>query len=252
MDIQIGNVELLLPVLARVLSALMVMPVFSHRSVPAMVKIVLGISLSWLLVAPGGIENHIPASMSLYLLGLLGEVLIGLLLGFISSLFFWALNMAGELAGRQIGWGFGETLHSSFESSPVATGQLFSILGILIFLSIGGHHLMLKALANTFEIAPPFALAVGRAEVGQALKLVSAMFSGALQMALPVVGTLMLSEAVLAFLARVFPALNAWVFGMPLKVAVGLIALWLGLPAIFILIRQWLMRAPYDMLSLVK
>ena len=252
MDIQIGNVELLLPVVARVLSALMVMPIFGHRNVPAMVKIVLALTFSFLLVSPGGIENHIPASMSRYLLGLIGEILVGLLLGFISSLFFWALSMAGELAGRQIGWGFGGTVHSSFESSPVATGQLFSILGMLIFLSIGGHHLILQALARTFDAAPPFALTVGRTEVGQALELVSSMFSGALQMALPIVGTLMLSEAVLAFLARVFPALNAWVFGMPLKVGVGLIALWLGLPALFVLIKQWLMRAPYDMLALVK
>ena len=252
MDIQIGDVELLLPVLARVLSALMLMPIFGHRNVPTLAKIALGVCLSWLLIAPGGIENHIPTSMSRYLLGLIGEILIGLLLGFISSLFFWAVSMAGELLGRQIGWSFGETLHSSFESTPVPTGQLFSILGMLVFLSIGGHHLILQALATTFEAAPPFALTVGSAESGKALELVSMMFNGAVQMSLPVVGTLMLTEVVLAFLARVFPALNAWVFGMPLKAGVGLIALWLGLPAIFVLIKQWLMQAPYDMLLLVK
>ena len=252
MSFDVGNLDLLLPVMARILSAFLVMPIFGHRSVPAIAKIVLAVSVAFLLVAPGGVTARVPSDVTAYLLGLGTEILLGLLLGFAASLTFWALGMAGDLVGLQMGWGFGGTIHPSFESSPIVTGQFYNIMGTLVFLVLGGQRLTLVALSNTFTKVPPFTLVMSSLQIGRILDLVTSLFSGAVQLALPIVGTLLLTEVVLAFLTRVMPQLNAWVFGMPLKVGIGILTLWISLPAVFILMTRWLTKAPFHMQYLVK
>jgi flagellar biosynthetic protein FliR len=244
MNLPIKDVQLLVPVTVRILSALMVAPVFSHQSVPAIVKIVLAGMLAWLLVLPGGMSVSLPTTADQWLAGIAGEALIGLLLGALSSLAFWGLSMAGELVGLQIGWNFPATLHAGLESSPAPTGQLYSILGTLIFLVTGCYQLWLRALAGTFVAVPPFGFAMNGLAVDQAISLISALFAGAVQLALPVMGTLLLVETVLAFMTRVLPQFNAWVFGMPLKVGVGLLAIWLTLPVLVMMIDRWLQQVP--------
>jgi flagellar biosynthesis protein FliR len=252
MSVHVNDLELLVPVMARILSAFVTAPIFSQRSVPAIAKIVLAGFLAWLLVAPGGMAVNRPTTLEGWLLGIGAEVAIGLFLGFLSSLAFWALSMAGEFIGLQMGWGFAATLHASLDSSPVPTGQLYTILGILVFLSTGGHHLLIKALADTFVAAPPYSLVLGGAQVERVIDLAGALFSGALQLALPVVGSLMLVEVALAFMTRILPQLNAWIFGMPLKIGVGLLSLWIALPALLFLIARWLSQSPLNMLTVVR
>jgi flagellar biosynthetic protein FliR len=251
--LQLGQADLFFPVMVRILSALMVAPVFSQRAIPTPVKIVLSGFMAWLIVSSGGqaLSQHRPENTAAWLGGLAGEVLIGLLLGFLSSLVFWALNMAGELIGMQMGWNFGATLHASLESSPVATGQLFLMLGTLTFMVAGGHRLWLIALTRTFEVAPPFALTSNTFGLDRILDLVSALFTGALELALPVIGTLLLAEAFLAFLTKVLPQLNAWVFGVPLKIGVGLLVLWLVLPTLLTAIQHRVMQSPGSLLGFI-
>ena len=247
MTLSIKDVQLVVPVMVRIMSALMVAPVFSHQSVPATIKIVLAGMLAWLLVAPGGMTATLPSTASQWLVGVAGEALIGLLLGVLSSLAFWSLSMAGELIGLQIGWNFGATLHASLEYSPAPTGQLYTILGTLIFLATGGHLLWLKALAGTFVAVPPFAFVMNGLAVDRVIALMSALFVGAVQLAFPVIGTLLLVEGMLAFLTRVLPQFNVWIFGMPLKAGVGLLAIWLTLPALVLMIDRWLQQVPAAM-----
>jgi len=177
---------------------------------------------------------------------------LGLLLGFVSRLAFWALSMAGEIFGMQMGWGFAGMLHPSLDQSPIVSGQFLTIIGTLLFLSIGGHHMALLALSNTFTVAPPYSFTVEGIQIGRVVQMTASLLASALQLAIPIVGTLMLTEVVLAFLSRVMPRMNAWVFGMPLKVGIGLITLLIALPAILALASRWLAEAPLNMLALLR
>jgi flagellar biosynthesis protein FliR len=61
-----------------------------------------------------------------------------------------------------------------------------------------------------------------------------------------------LTDTVLALLSRALPQFNAWVFGMPLKVGAGLLALWISLPLILLLIQQWLGKTTLNLPAAVK
>lgn len=253
MTLRIADVEVLFLVMVRLLSALMIAPIIGHRSVPAAAKIALAAFLAWLLVASGAVKAESPdGGLSAFLLALLAEIALGLLLGFMSSLAFWALAMAGDLVALQLGWGFGGGIHPSVESSSVALGQFYTVTTSLVYLGIGGHRLLLTALANTFAAAPPYAFVVGGLQVERVVQASAALFSGALQLALPAVGTLLLTDAVLALLSRVLPQLNAFVFGLPLKIAAGLLALWISLPVMLVFMARWLSRGIVDVQLLVR
>jgi flagellar biosynthesis protein FliR len=252
MTLELANFALLVPVTARILAAIAILPVFGHRSVPVIAKISLAVLLSWLLVLPGKLGGTEPDTFLGYVLGVAGEVMLGLVLGTAANLLFWGLSVAGEIIGIQVGWGFGSTIHMSFENSSAATGQFYSITGTLIFLAIGGHRLLISALVDTFQAAPPYAFGMGAIQVGRALNMMSVLFTSAIQLALPVMGTLILTEASLAFLSRALPSLNAWVFGMPLKVGVALVVLWMGLPWIYRLMSLILAKSPANMQLMLR
>jgi flagellar biosynthetic protein FliR len=243
---------MLVLVMARLLAAIMVAPIFGHRSVPAVSKIILAAFVAWLLVVPGGMPASPASDFAGFLLALGAEILLGLLLGFTSSLVFWALAMAGDLVASQIGWGFAGGFHQSVESSSVALGQFYTVLGSLIYLGIGGHRLLLVALANTFAAAPPRAFVVGGLQVERLIETTGALFTGAFQVALPAIGTLLLTDAVLALLSRVLPQLNAFIFGLPLKIAAGLLAIWISLPLALLFVARWLSKGILNVQFLVK
>jgi len=252
-SVAIPDFELLFLVTVRILAALALMPVFGHRSVPAPAKIVLAVSLAWLLVVSGGMpaQPH-GVGLAAFLLAIGAEIGLGILLGFAVSLAFWAVTMAGDLVALQMGLGFGGTVHASLEQSSGSVSQFYTIAGTLIFLSIGGHRMLLVALGRTFDAAPPYAFTVGAAQIDRVIQLGTSLFSGAFQIALPIMGTLMLVDAMLAFLSRILPQLNAFIFGMPLKVATGVLVLWISLPALVIFVGRWLSRAVLDMQSVVR
>lgn len=252
MEFPLGHVDLLLPATARILSALAVMPIFHMRNIPAVTKIALSVVMAWLIVSPGGIPAEMPATFSDYLMGITAEVVFGLMLGFVTRLVFWAINMAGDMIGMQMGWGFAGTLHATFDMSPIVSGQLYTILVSLLYLSIGGHQMALMALSQTFYAMPPYGAVVGGLQASRLVEMTTSIFAGAVQIALPIVGTLMLIEATLAFIARVMPRMNAWIFGMPLKVGIGLISLMIALPAVLSLAARWLAQAPGNMLILAR
>jgi flagellar biosynthetic protein FliR len=258
-SIQIPDVELIFLAMVRILSALMLAPVFGHRSVPAIAKIALAACMAWLIVTPQNLTiDHSRVGLAAggglgpFVLEVIIEAVLGLLLGLAASVVFWAVGIAGDLVSLQMGQGFSGTVHASLEQASGPISQLYNIMATLIFLAIGGHRLWLLALSNSFATAPPYAFVMQGAQVSWMTELVGTMFTSALQMALPVMGTLVLADVVLGFLSRVLPALNAFVFGMPLKILVGLVAILTTLPLLLSFFQSWVLKAPANMQMLVK
>jgi flagellar biosynthetic protein FliR len=252
MVLDIPDAEMWFLVMVRMLAALAPAPIFGHRSVPTVAKVGLAAGLAWLLVMPGGTKVARPEGWEPFLLALVAEMGLGLLLGFAVSLAFWAVTMAGDLVALQMGFGFAGTLHSSLEQSSSALSQFYTLAATLVFLTIGGHRMFLSALANTLAIAPPYSFIVGDLHLHRVIELASTIFAAAFQIALPVLGTLLLVDATLALLSRVLPQLNAFIFGLPLKIAAGLLALWISLPALLSLTSRWVSAAPLNIQAIVK
>ena len=215
--------------LARILALIASAPVIGNPSLPASVKIGLGLLLTVLvaplLPAPPSLD---PASAT-GLLILAQQVLIGLAMGFAMQVVFSAAEMAGELIGLQMGLGFATLYDASVPGFIPIIGQYLGIVVGLAFLAIDGHLLLLSALVESFQVLPlaPLSAPSGLRAV---VEWGGSIFSYSLALSLPLLAALLITNLGLGVLTRAAPQLNIFAVGFPLTILMGMLVLALALP----------------------
>ena len=216
--------------LTRVLGLIMVAPLFGHQSVPIRVKIGLGI-FATLIFAPTlpPMPNVELASLG-GLFILVQQLLIGLAIGFVMRICFAAIEAAGEIMGLQMGLGFATFFDPQSAGNTLVIGQFLNLLAVLIFLAVNAHLLMLSALVESFTLLPVSTQPLSGAGIFNVATFGSTIFSVGLQLAMPVVAVLLMTNLALGILTRSAPQLNIFAIGFPITLGVGLITLDLALP----------------------
>ncbi|HWR43152.1 flagellar biosynthetic protein FliR [Sporomusa sp.] len=206
-------------------------PIFGARNVPLTVKAGLSLIISYillpLLIRPDFIS---PDALLPYVVLVIGEFLLGLILGFACSFIFYGIQMAGSLLDTQIGFGIVNVLDPQFGQQVPLVGNFKYILALLVFLASNGHHLFLSAVFHSFKLIP-VTLGVFRPDMANiAVDMVTGIFIIALKISLPVLVSLLLTDVALGILARTMPQMNIFVVGVPGKIIVGIFVLSLALP----------------------
>jgi flagellar biosynthetic protein FliR len=158
------------------------------------------------------------------------QIVIGLAIGFALRLVFVAVEMAGDLIGLQMGLGFAMFYDPGNVQHTPILGQFLGLLATLIFLSINGHLLIISALVDSFHTLP---ITVEPMQGGffQTLARHGAIiFAAGLQLALPLIVTMLVVNLSLGVLTRAAPQLNIFAVGFPVTLAIGFAALVLTLP----------------------
>jgi flagellar biosynthetic protein FliR len=162
---------------------------------------------------------------------LIGELLLGLVLGVASSLLVSAVQLAAGLVDVQAGFTFGATLDpfAGYAAGPIE--HFLSAFAIVLFLNLNGHQLFLVALHDLFVIAPIGGLP-HLASAGAVSGFFAVIFIAALTMALPIVTMILLIDVALALLSRAAPQFNLFAVGLPARAGVTLVVLATLLPVI--------------------
>ncbi|NOU93418.1 flagellar type III secretion system protein FliR [Paenibacillus sp. LMG 31456] len=218
----------------RITSFFVVAPVFSAKNVPAHFKVGIAFFVTLMAYTVTGTATTVPLD-SLYLLTVIREILVGICLGFIAYLFFTVVQIAGSFIDIQIGFGIANVIDPMTGASSPVIGNLKYMIAMLLFLSFNGHHLLLKAIIESYEWIPLSNDLFTRMYSGQIseflLKTFSTIFGISLQMASPLIVALFLTDIGLGLLTRVAPQFNIFVIGAPLKMIIGFILLILLFPA---------------------
>ncbi len=224
------QVFIFIPVLTRVSGMVLSAPIFGSQNVPNQIKVAVSMVLALIFVplfTGQEITDYHPMSM---LIVLLTELLIGIAIGLIANLFFSAVHIAGQLMDMQMGFIIANVMDPQFQSQVPLIGQFQYILAILVFLSINGHHLLIRTVYQSYEFVP-LGVLTNLGAGGLALnQLFSRVFLLSLQVGAPAVGTLFLTNIALGVLARTVPQMNVFMIGFPVKIFVGFIALILMMP----------------------
>src|SRR5450432_2898750 len=137
-------------------------PIASETVIPRLVKIILSVALAFLL-AP---TVQIPAALSIFsgagLLAAVQEVLIGVAIGMVVQLTFEALTFAGQAISLTMGLGFATLVDPQRGANTTVLGQMFMVFGILTYLAINGHLVLLGALAESFQTLPIAGAHIGK------------------------------------------------------------------------------------------
>jgi flagellar biosynthetic protein FliR len=209
-------------------------PVFGSPLVPVPVRVGLSAVLAMGLapVVQPSIGSP-PGDWIPLMLRLVAEALIGLVMGYGVSLIIGAAAMAGELLDMKMGFGLMQLLNpiSSFPTTLLA--QFHYLLALVLFALVNGHHLMLVALARSFELSGsiPDVSVITDQGLQAVVGLTSATMVLCLQIAAPAGGVLLIVDAAMAAVSRAVPQVPIWLVGMPGKMAIGFVALGASLPA---------------------
>jgi len=216
--------------LTRILGLIATAPLFGNLSVPINVKIVLG-GLLAIIIAPT--VPALPASDPMSYAGLLilaQQLVIGLSMGFAMRIAFAAVEMAGEICGMTMGLGFASFFDPQSQGHSSAIAQFLSLLTLMIYLAANLHLVLLSTLAASFRTMP-----IGVGGFGGVDHLVAwggRIFSSGVQLSLPVVAALLMSNIALGILTRAAPQLNLFAIGFPVTIGVGFIMILLTLPTL--------------------
>ena len=218
-------------IVCRVLTIIIIVPIFGGRSVPAPVKIGLSLLLSLILLPLSlGRSARPPEEMPVYLTMVARELLIGALIGFAVLLVFTALQAAGHIVGLQMGFSLANVVNPLTADHASLIDQFYALLAALVFFTMNGHHALILAIQQSFDIAPVGSVGLGLPPASILLGWGRDLFSIAARISLPVVAALLLADIAMAVIARSVPQLNVFVVGMPAKVAVAFVMLIVTIP----------------------
>jgi flagellar biosynthetic protein FliR len=211
--------------LVRILALMMTAPIYSSRNIPVRYKVLAGIVIT-AVVAPG----LPPAPEGDFLMLLLQQILVGAVLGFSVQLVFAAVEMAGDFIGLQIGLGFATLVDPVNSHQTPVTGSFFSILAMLVFLSMNGHLMLIAQVADSFTVIPISSDVTAGFNFLTLTHWGSEVFRLGFMLAMPVVTTILICNIALGVLARIAPQLSIFSVGFALTLSVGMLMLMVSLP----------------------
>jgi flagellar biosynthetic protein FliR len=216
--------------LTRILGLITASPLFGNNAVPVSMKVSLGVLLATIM-AP--VVPAVPAADPMSMAGLLilmQELLIGAAMGFSMRIVFAAIEFAGEVASMTMGLGFATFFDPNSAGRSSAVGQLLALVATMAFLAVNAHLVLLSALAESFVTLPISATPMS---VGAPLELVKwggRIFSAGLQLSLPIIAALLITNVALGILTRAAPQLNLFGIGFPVTLGVGMLTISLVMP----------------------
>jgi flagellar biosynthesis protein FliR len=217
-------------VMVRISGLMVFAPIFSSGAIPARIKAVFVLAVSFLL-API-VSALALAHADLGVMPVLGELGIGLLFGLGLSLLNEILTFAGQLLGFQFSFSLVNLLDPNSTIQTPLLSQMFTLLGILVLFGAGLDRIMLLAFLRSFRDAPVGSITFN-SHAGLALvTAMSGVFFAALQLAAPVMAATLLVEVVISVLGKLSPHLPVMMIAVPAKtllgyaVLIGSLALW--------------------------
>jgi flagellar biosynthetic protein FliR len=216
------EVQGFLYILARITSFITVVPGFSHKALPNTAKVFLSLILS-VLVYFRSPEVLIYEETALFILSVVREVIIGLTMGYMAKLIFTAVEMAGQFIDFQVGYSMGAVYDPMSGTTSSYYGSLFYWMSIMSFFMMNLHHMLLKALMDSFVIALPGKIGLAGLNLEGILFLFSYSFKIAFSIAAPMVMVLLVIDIVMGLISRSVPQINVFMLGMPLKSLLGLV-----------------------------
>lgn len=227
--------------LLRIGAALSVMPVLGSRMLPRRVRAATALVLSALCA---GLVPPLPAPLEPLsppgLLTAVQQVLIGLFMGYALRVAFSALETGGQVIALQMGLSFASLVDPQNGAQQPLLGSFYNLLGMLIFLGLDGHLILLRMLVESFHTLPVAPDALSREMLRTLPESGARIFAGAVLVALPAMASLTVVNLAFGVMSRAAPQLNIFAVGLPVTLLLGLAILLYSLPALLPQFRQLL------------
>jgi len=223
MPFDIQTVERFFLVLMRLSVLIFMFPFFNSRIFPALVKTGLALLLSITLFPVvtmdlAGFPETLPELAAIVFV----EFTIGLILGLLVQLMFEAIRLMGHLVGFETGFAIANVFdpQSGAQVSLMANFSYFTAMAL--FLLLNGHHVLIHAMKESFEIIPLGTMMMDQRIVGEMLSIAGKMFVIAIKIGAPAIAALLFTKVGFGLITKLIPQMNIMIVGFPIQVGMGL------------------------------
>ncbi len=216
--------------MTRISACLIATPILSSMSVNTRLRVSLAMVLT-ILIYPLHDWPIVDVLSGAGLVLFLEQVVIGVMMGLILQIVFAAVSAAGEFISLSMGLGFAMMADPNSGVQTPVISQFLVILATLVFVSIGGHLILIELLLDSFRLWPIGEPQLEMAMVWDLLQWSVLLFTGATMIALPAMVVLLLTNSAMGVVSRAAPSLNVFAVGFPLTLLMGIVVLIVLLPS---------------------
>lgn len=205
-------------------------PIFGRSNIPAYVKVLLSVMISFIAIQFYPPMGDLPKTLVHFVLAIIGEVLVGLTIGYVTTMFFNIVFTAGQIMDTQVGYSMVQIYDVTLNSQASITGSLMNIVIIQSFILTDGHLRLIRMLFDTFEYIPVGHVVIDQSLGELMLRGFAQSFVLSVNVAMPIIASALVAEIGLGIVVRTSPQMNIFVVGVPIKMILGLVMLAVIIP----------------------
>ncbi|RPJ07544.1 MAG: flagellar biosynthetic protein FliR [Spirochaetaceae bacterium] len=231
----IWQFQIYLLIFARVMALLLTAPLLSSDAIPGIARAGLAMFVT-VIIFPWvrDLGYQLPSNIVDYFLLVIGEALIGVILGFFLGLIYSIFQLGGEFFAFQMGFGASSVFDPLAQVEVPLMGQYLNLVAMLVFVTIGGFQkVFISGVWGSFKALKAIDLVTGREYL---LKMFAGsmgrLFETALTISFPIVGTIFVVYVCMGLLAKAAPQMNLLMLGFPISIGVAFLVLLLIIPFI--------------------
>lgn len=222
-------------VFLRIGSAIMLMPGFMTSYINMQQRLSIALAVSVILMPVLSPELPLPSeNFAENLRIMLLEITYGVFFGICMQILFFALALAGNIAGQAIGFSNAQIFDPAFQTQSIVIDSFLSITALTIIFITDLHHLMLGAVIDSYALFPVgSALPLGDFSQNLSQTLNQSFITG-FKIGSPFVAFMIVFYVGMGLVSRLMPQLNIFFLSLPLQIYLGLSLVFLTLPIMII------------------
>ena len=229
-------------VLIRCTGMLFLTPTLGGEGLPRKIRVILAAGTA--LVLTPLVEPVVASGLGAMLLAGAGEFVLGMSMGLVIRLVLMIAELAGEVAGMQMGFAFNRVVDPMSGQNLAVTSRVLGMLSLLVFLAMDGHHMVFYGLGESLRRAPVGSVLPRTEYIETLVPLLSLGVATALRIAAPVMVALLITNCAIGLLARAAPQLNLFVFAFGVTIGLGTLIFTFAMRSSLTLVAQELARIP--------
>ena len=211
-------------ILTRVSVILFLFPFFSSRVIPVLTKAGLALVITVILypvmdTSPGAF----PATAWGMARMVLSELIVGMILGLLVQMFFEGIRIMGQLVGFQTGFAITNILDPQSGMQVSILSNMAYLVAMVLFLLLNGHHILLGAMRESFQIIEVGSLNLNRQIFQRVMASSADMFVIAIKIGAPAIAALLFTKVAFGLITKLMPQMNIMIVAFPVQIVVGLL-----------------------------
>ena len=227
----------------RVLAWLSSDPLLGNKAAPAKVRVALAFLLAVAIAPTLPPQPQIILASAEGMMVLIQQIAIGVVLGYSVRIVFATVEFAGQFLGLQMGLSFATLFDPINGAQTPVIAQFLVITTALILFAFNGHHMIIMALWDSFQVAPISTTPISGTGFMVLIKWAGAIFVSGMHLALPVAAALLTANLTIGMMTRASPQLNIFAIGFPISLGAGFVVLYLALAYLPAFLEQFFLRA---------